>query len=60
MQLSLVLQILLVAAIVAGVAGVYACRDRRSSKDRRRASRGGRRAGDGAVAEVTETTDRAC
>ena len=49
MQLGLVLQILLAAAIIAGA---YATRERRKGKDRRGMSRGGRRAADGAAASA--------
>jgi hypothetical protein len=51
MQLVLVFEILLLVAIVAGV---FAGWDRRSGRDRRRASRGGRRAADGAAAAIVE------
>jgi hypothetical protein len=51
MQLVVVFEILLLVAIVAGV---FAGWDRRSGRDRRRASRGGRRAADGAAAAIVE------
>jgi hypothetical protein len=47
MQLTLVFEILLLIAIAAGICMSW---DRRSGRDRRRASRGGRRTADGAAA----------
>ena len=51
MQLVLVFQVLLIVAIAAGI---FVSWDRRSGKDRRRATRGGRRTADGARADVSE------
>jgi hypothetical protein len=51
MQLVLVFQVLLVVAIAAGI---FVSWDRRSGKDRRQASRGGRRTADGAQADISE------
>jgi hypothetical protein len=53
MQLVLVFQVLLVVAIAAGI---FVSWDRRSGKDRRRGSRGGRRTADGAEAKLSEPT----
>lgn len=49
-QLMIVFEVLLFVAIVAGICMMA---ERRSGKDRRRASRGGRRAADGSPASVT-------
>lgn len=51
MQLMLVFEILLLVAIAAGI---FIGWDRRSGKDRRYASRGGRREADGAAAAIAE------
>jgi hypothetical protein len=48
-QLMIVFEVLLFVAIVAGICMMA---ERRSGKDRRRASRGGRRAADGSPASV--------
>jgi len=50
MQFMIVFEVLLLVAVVAGICMMA---ERRSGKDRRRASRGGRRAADGAPAAVT-------
>ena len=47
MQLSIVFEVLLLVSIAAGI---FIGWDRRSGRDRRRASRGGRREADGATA----------
>ena len=52
-QLSLVFQILLLVAIVAGI---FISWDRRTGKDRRGSNRGGRRDTDGAAASITDPT----
>jgi len=49
MQLMVVFVVLLLIAVVAGI-GMMA--ERRSGRDRRRASRGGRRAADGSPADI--------
>lgn len=50
MQVMIVFVVLLLVAIVAGICLMA---ERRSGRDRRRASRGGRRAADGSPAVVT-------
>ena len=49
-QLMIVFEVLLFVAIVAGICMMA---ERRSGRDRRRASRGGRRAADGSPARTT-------
>jgi hypothetical protein len=51
MPLAVVFEVLLLIAIAAGILMSW---DRRSGRDRRRASRGGRRAADGQAAGITE------
>ena len=51
MPLAVVFEVLLLIAIAAGILTSW---DRRSGRDRRRASRGGRRAADGQAAGITE------
>jgi hypothetical protein len=53
MQLMHIFEVLLLAACVAGI---FIPWDRRSSKDRRKSERGGRRTADGAQADTTEPT----
>jgi hypothetical protein len=50
MQYMIVFEILLLVAVLAGICMMA---ERRSGRDRRRASRGGRRAADGAPAVIT-------
>jgi hypothetical protein len=53
MQLIHVFEILLLAAIVAGILMPW---DPRAGKERRRSNRGGRRSADGAAADMSEPT----
>ena len=50
MQLMIVFEVLLLVSVIAGICMMS---ERRSGRDRRRASRGGRRAADGAPAHIT-------
>jgi len=50
MTLMLAFQLVLIGAIAAGI---FTSWDRRSGRDRRRASRGGRRAADGQAIEIS-------